>query len=49
MINSIIRAPFSIKIQPNMIEQEKKQQRIYGFLYLPYTKQRKKFTEKRAF
>ena len=43
---------FSIKIQPNMSEQEKKRQRIYDllnaetkpkFLCLPYTKQRKKF------
>ena len=48
---------FKIKIQPNMIEQEKKLQRIYDllnaetkpkFLCLPYTKQRKNFffTEK---
>ena len=49
---------FSIKIQPNMSEQEKKRQRVYDllnaetkpkFLCLPYTKQRKLFNRKRAF
>ena len=57
MISSYIQALF-IKIQPNMSEQEKKQQRIYDllntktklkFLCLPYTKQRKKFYRKRTF
>ena len=32
MISSIIQAPFYIKIQPNMSEQEKKRQRIYYLL-----------------
>ena len=32
MISSIIQTLFFIKIQPNMIEQEKKWQRIYDFL-----------------
>ena len=58
MISSIIQALFKIKIQLNMCEQEKKQQRIYNllnaetklkFLYPPYTKQRKIFYSKRAF
>ena len=49
---------FFIKIQPNMSEQEKKQQRIYDllnaetkpkFLYQSYTKQRKIFSEKELF
>ena len=48
MISSI-QALKKIKIQPNMSEQEKKRQRIFGFLNtetkptflcLPYTKQR---------
>ena len=58
MINSIIQALFKIKIQLNMSEQEKKQQRIYDllnaetkqkFLCLPYTKLRKKSYIKRVF
>ena len=32
MISSIIQARFLIKIQPNMSEQEKKQQRLYDLL-----------------
>ena len=58
MISSIIQT-LSLKIQPNINEQEKKRQRIYDFLNaktkpkflcLPYTKQRKKsFTEKELF
>ena len=58
MLSSIIQALFSIKIEPNMSEQEKKWQRIYDllnaetkpkFLCLPYTKQRKFFTGKELF
>ena len=59
MISSIIQAFFFfIKIQPNISEQEKKQQIIYDllnaetkpkFLCLPYTKQRKKIFRIRAF
>ena len=57
MISSIIQALFFIKIQPNMNEQEKKQQRIYDlfntktkpkFLLLPWTKQKKIFLQKKA-
>ena len=58
MISSLILLEWEssfIKIQPNMSHQEKKRQRIYDllnaetqpkFLRLPYTKQRKNFTEK---
>ena len=58
MINSIIKALFKIKIQPDMSEKENKRQRIYDllntetkpkFLCLPYTKKRIFFTEKELF
>ena len=57
MISSIILARFT-KIQPNMNEQEKKQQIIYDllnaetkqkFLCLPYPPERKNFLHKKCF
>ena len=59
MISSIMQALFFvIKFQPNMSEQEKKQQRIYNllnaeiklkFLCLLYIKQRNFFLQKKSF
>ena len=59
MTSSIIQALFLLKFSPKVSDQEKKRQRIYDllnvetkskFLYLSYTKQRKKFlTEKELF
>ena len=55
MISSNIQALFKIKIQPNMLDEVKKRQRIYDLLnpetklkviFWTYTKQRKKLQKK---